>query len=103
MPLSEADTGAKIINPTSHSTGWTKNLVRREKTASQIDIPNYSGNRLKSFLFPLPLPKEQKRIAPQLKDQVDYIKKLKADIEKQIETIKASPQDILRKAFSGEL
>ena len=45
----------------------------------------------------------QQRIALELKDKMAYAEKLKANVGKQMETIKALPQAILRKAFSGEL
>lgn len=38
MPLSEADTRAKLIDPALHSRGWTEDLIRREETAQGIDI-----------------------------------------------------------------
>lgn len=38
MPLSEADTRAKLIDPVLHSRGWTEDLIRREETAPGIDI-----------------------------------------------------------------
>ena len=70
---------------------------------SKTTIPNLSGNRLKSFMFPLPPTEEQKRIAAEFKDQMAGVEKLEADIEKQLEAIKALPQAVLRKAFSGEM
>ncbi|MCH8281183.1 MAG: DEAD/DEAH box helicase family protein, partial [Chloroflexi bacterium] len=38
MPLSEADTRAKFIDPAIHARGWTENLIRREETAGTIEI-----------------------------------------------------------------
>jgi len=38
MPLSEADTKAKLIDPALHSRGWIEDLIRREETAQGIDI-----------------------------------------------------------------
>jgi len=38
MPLSEADTRAKLIDPALHSRGWTEALIRREETGQGIDI-----------------------------------------------------------------
>jgi len=66
-------------------------------------IPNLSGNRLKSFIVPLPPTGEQKRIAAELQENIASAEKLKLAIEKELETIKALPQAILRKAFRGEL
>jgi type I restriction enzyme R subunit len=36
--LSEADTKAKLIDPTLHQRGWTEDYIRREVTAGAIDI-----------------------------------------------------------------
>jgi type I restriction enzyme R subunit len=38
MPLSEADTRAKLIDPVLHARDWTEDLIRREETAPGIDI-----------------------------------------------------------------
>ena len=38
MPLNEADTRAKLIDPALHLRGWTENLIRREETAGAIEI-----------------------------------------------------------------
>jgi len=66
-------------------------------------IPNLSGNRLKAFLFPFPSVEVQKRIAAELQAKMEEAERLVASIEKQLEAIKALPQAILSKAFSGEL
>ena len=38
MPLSEADTRAKLIDPAIHGCGWTEDLIRREETAGAVEI-----------------------------------------------------------------
>jgi type I site-specific restriction endonuclease len=38
VPLSEADTRAKLIDPALHGRGWTEDLIRREETAGTVDI-----------------------------------------------------------------
>ena len=38
MPLTEADTRAKLIDPAIHARGWTENLIRREETAGTVEI-----------------------------------------------------------------
>lgn len=38
MPLSEADTRAKLIDPAIYACGWTEELIRREETAGAIDV-----------------------------------------------------------------
>ncbi len=38
LPLGEADTRAKLIDPALHARGWTENLLRREETAGAIEI-----------------------------------------------------------------
>lgn len=36
MPLTEADTRAKLIDPAIHARGWTEVLIRREETAGAV-------------------------------------------------------------------
>ncbi|MEI7672030.1 MAG: DEAD/DEAH box helicase family protein [Deltaproteobacteria bacterium] len=38
MPLNEADTRAKLIDPALHKCGWTEDLIRREETAGTVEI-----------------------------------------------------------------
>jgi type I restriction enzyme R subunit len=38
MPLGEADTRAKLIDPALHARGWTEDLIRREETAGAIEM-----------------------------------------------------------------
>ncbi len=38
MSLSEADTRAKLIDPPIQRRGWTEDPIRREETASTIEI-----------------------------------------------------------------
>ena len=38
MGLNEADTRAKLIDPTLHARGWTEDHIRREETAGTIEI-----------------------------------------------------------------
>lgn len=38
MGLNEADTRAKLIDPSLHSCGWTEDLIRREETAGAIEV-----------------------------------------------------------------
>ncbi|MEN9980036.1 MAG: restriction endonuclease subunit S, partial [candidate division WOR-3 bacterium] len=54
---------------------------------------------------PIPLPplSVQRRIVAELKEKMADVEKLRLSIEKQLETINALPQAILRKAFRGEL
>ncbi len=42
MPLNEADTRSKLIDPALHSRGWTEDLIRREESAGAIHI--FSGS-----------------------------------------------------------
>ena len=70
---------------------------------SKTTIPNLSGNRLKAFLFPFPPAQVQARIATELRAKMEEAEKLAASIEKELESIRALPQAILRKVFSGEL
>jgi len=45
MPLNEADTRAKLIDPALHKRGWTEDLIRREETAGTIEIINGKARR----------------------------------------------------------
>jgi len=38
LPLSEADTRAKLIDPAIHKRGWTEDMIRREETAGTIEV-----------------------------------------------------------------
>ena len=38
MTLGEADTRAKLIDPTLHQRGWLEDFIKREETAGAIDI-----------------------------------------------------------------
>ena len=38
MPLTEADTRAKLIDPAIHARGWTEDLIRREETAGTVEV-----------------------------------------------------------------
>src|SRR5215216_6238616 len=38
MPLNEAETRAKLIDPALHANGWTEDLIRREETAGAVEI-----------------------------------------------------------------
>ncbi|MCL0069369.1 restriction endonuclease subunit S [Dehalococcoidia bacterium] len=66
-------------------------------------IPHLEKEYVYSLAVPLPPLTIQQRIAAELKEKMAEVEKLKAAIEKQLDTIKAVPQAILKKAFSGEL
>ena len=38
MPLSEADTHAKLVNPAIYSRGWTEDHIKREETTGAVDL-----------------------------------------------------------------
>ena len=38
MPLNEADTRAKLIDPAIHKRSWSEDLISREETAGAIEI-----------------------------------------------------------------
>jgi len=51
MPLSEADTRAKLIDPFLHSRGLKEDLIRREETGQGIDtIEGKPKRRLKTSM-----------------------------------------------------
>jgi hypothetical protein len=45
MPLSEADTRSKLIDPAIHKCGWTEDLIRREETEGTVEIINGKARR----------------------------------------------------------
>lgn len=45
MPLNEADTRAKLIDPAIHRCGWTEDLIRREETAGAIEVVGGKARR----------------------------------------------------------
>ena len=57
MGLNEADTRAKLIDPTLHRLGWKEDFIRRETTAGTIEIINGKPKRKKGrtdYLLCLP-------------------------------------------------
>lgn len=44
MPLNEADTRARLIDPALHRLGWER-LITREQTPGRIDIVGAGGRR----------------------------------------------------------
>jgi type I restriction enzyme R subunit len=38
VPLSEADTRAKLIDPAIHTCGWLEDMICREQTLGQVEI-----------------------------------------------------------------
>jgi len=90
-----------------HYLAW---FLRRSQTVAEAmrymtgtRMPRIDIDELFKLAIPLPSLPEQKRIAAELGEKIGSAEKLKATIEKQLEAIKALPQAILRKAFSGEL
>ena len=45
MPLNEADTRAKLIDPALHARGWSEDRIKREETAGEIEIVGNQGQR----------------------------------------------------------
>lgn len=81
-----------------HMKGAT--LIFQDQTTG---IRNLRFGEYLQLSIPLPPLTTQQRIAAELKDKIAYAENLKVAIEKQLDVIKALPQAILRKAFSGEL
>ncbi len=78
----------KVLQLLQDTTTGLRNLDRRE---------------FMNQFFPLPPLPEQKRISEYLKEKIDQAEKLRASIEKELETINTLPQSILNKAFKGEI
>ena len=64
MPLSEADTRAKLIDPAIHKCGWTEDLIRREETAGTVEIVNGKARR-------------------RSRGKVDYVLRVKVNVDTQ--------------------
>jgi len=45
MPLNEADTRAKLIDPAIHTRGWTEDYIKREVSAGSIEIIEGKAHR----------------------------------------------------------
>ena len=45
MPLGEADTRAKLIDPAIYQRGWTEDLIRREETAGAVEVVEGEARR----------------------------------------------------------
>ena len=103
MPLSEADTRAKLIDPALHARGWTEDLIRREETAGAVDMLEGKARR-------------------RARGRTDYTLRVKVSTESQpvavalieakaehlppghgISAIQALPGALLRRAFSEEV
>lgn len=64
MPLNEADTRAKLIDPAIHKCGWTEDLIRREVTAGTVEIINGKARR-------------------RSRGKIDYVLRIKVNVETQ--------------------
>lgn len=64
MPLNEADTRAKLIDPAIHKRGWTEDLIRREETAGTVEIINGKARR-------------------RSRGKVDYVLRVKVNVDTQ--------------------
>jgi type I site-specific restriction endonuclease len=45
MPMSEADTRAKLIDPALHARGWTEEHIKREEAAGAVEVVGGKGRR----------------------------------------------------------
>ena len=78
MPLNEADTRAKLIDPALHKRGWTEDLIKREITDGRVEIINGSARRRQS-------------------GRVDYLLRVKVNLDTQpvaIAVIEAKREDL---------
>lgn len=65
MPLNEADTRAKLIDPVIHKRGWTEDLIRREETAGTVEIINGKARR-------------------RARGKIDYVLRVKVNVDTQL-------------------
>ena len=60
MPLSEADTKAKLIDPALHRRGWSEDLIRREESAGTVYLiagePRRRAEGRVDYTLRLPMP-----------------------------------------------
>lgn len=66
MAYNEADTRAKLIDPSIHKVGWTEDFIRRETTAGTIEIINGRPRRKNGrtdYLLCLPAKNEENPLA----------------------------------------
>lgn len=78
MPYNEADTRAKLIDPTIHACGWTEDLIRREETAGAVEVVEGRARR-------------------RAKGRVDYVLRVKVNLESQpvaVALIEAKAEDL---------
>ena len=62
MPLNEADTRAKLIDPAIRKCGWTEDFIRREETAGTVEIINGKARR-------------------QSRGKIDYVLRVKVNVD----------------------
>lgn len=93
--------GKSISNFLYHLMFYTRNHL--ERIAPQMAQANINLSILNSLELPFPQLGEQTRIAANLDDEIVKGTLLEQSIQQEIETIKAMPAALLRKAFSGEL
>lgn len=84
MPLSEADTRAKLIDPAIHKRGWTEDLIRREESAGSIEIIGGKARR-------------------RARGRVSAVEQARQAAEVELAAINALPAVLLREAFAGRL
>ena len=49
MPLSEADTRAKLIDPAVYARGWKEDNIKRQETAGAVEMVEGKARRLWVF------------------------------------------------------
>jgi len=68
----------------------------------QVNV-KFNASELGGISVPIPSLEEQKRIASELDDQIAGVQLVQGPLQQELETIKAMPDALLRKAFAGEL
>ena len=51
MSYNEADTRAKLIDPSIHARGWTEDHIKREVSAGTIEITGKKAKRQKKAVL----------------------------------------------------
>jgi type I restriction enzyme S subunit len=73
------------------------------KAHGGVGLRHVTKREVEALRIMLPLLSEQKRITAILNEQMEAVGKVRTALEAQLETIKALPASLLRRAFSGEL
>lgn len=73
------------------------------KAKSTSGVNNINSREIQSLIIPLCSPSEQEVVLEQLRARLSAVKATQAAIDSSLQTVKATRQAVLKKAFSGQL